>query len=240
MNLDEIILAKADAKWTTACLERLNDFPKLKVLRVEASALGENDVKSIAKLKALEHLKLECPKFSESQIKLIGDMKSLQSFHLAALDFPPKSAKLLRVALPKVNEFYLEHIPAILSAPLVEIAKNDTPLAKLQKARLNAALNGMKSICQDSRIGSAHLGGPASLEMMRHLREAILELDDPGLAEPIVRDYVQLAEIAFNAKDARFRQFGESTKENHLLECVYLDAQIIQLKLKKKLDDKKP
>jgi hypothetical protein len=248
-NLAEIVLdlKKADAKSATACLERLNDFPKLKYLHVRFATVRDNDVKWIARVKSVERLDLECPGISEGQIKSIGEMKSLKYLHLTALEIPPKSAKVLRAALPKIEGFQLQQIPAIHSTPPLKIADNDTPLVKAQKAKVNSALKGIKLFCVDrpSLDGARNLWNPKAMELMRELKDALLELDDPILTERIVQDYVQLTEIAFKVNDMVFtrERFDGGTDrgfsaEVHLMECIYLDAQILQLKMKKKRDNK--
>lgn len=239
-NVTVIGVSTADSKMMTACLERLGNFPKLTFLHVR-SVLGERDIKLIASLHTVERLDIECPRVSETQVKLISEMKTLKSLFITCHEFPPKAAEVLRAA--KLEYFHLQQIPAILTAPPLKIADTDTPRAKLQKTKVNIALKGVKLFCSDrpSSDGAFRLWNPQAVELMRQLRAALLELDDPVLTERIVRDYVQLTEIASQAKVMHFtreridRRPGEEEIARELvMELLYLDAQTLQMKLSRK------
>ena len=239
-NLAVIGIGTADGKLMTACVERLGDFPKLTLLHLH-SVLGEQDVKRIANLKTVESLHIECPRFSEAQIKSVSEMKSLKFLFITAHEFPPKAAEVLRAA--KLDSFHLQQIPAILKTPPLKIADTDTPLAKVQKTKVNLALKGVKLFCSDrpDSSGAFRLWDPQAVELMRQLRAALLELDDPVLTERIVQDYVQLTEIASRAREMQFEREPferplqkEEIARGLVMELLYLDAQILQIKLNRK------
>ena len=150
-------------------------------------------------------------------------------------EVPPKSLENLKRALPQANV----HFQATLFS--LKIADADDVLTKLKKEKFNAALARLPHVTVIP-VGRTPIDWDTVtakfLEGSRQLVDAALDLDDPKLAMRTLDAHVNLMEHAFKRAEEKYK-WAEMSPDNYFaIRYQYFDAQILQLRYKKKLQAK--
>ncbi|MBI3821480.1 MAG: hypothetical protein HY289_02245 [Planctomycetes bacterium] len=121
--------------------------------------------------------------------------------------------------------------------PLI-VLQTDAPLVQLQKEKLNAAVSELNAMQQRIRAGKASIGEGDFCEAGRRFKDAVLDLNDAKLTIKTVSDYVDMMHHAYKQADVQYKA-GRLLPDNMFrVRYYHLDAQILQLREKKKLEGK--
>jgi hypothetical protein len=238
-ELTEIHIFVAEPKHMEECLKLIGELPKIKVLHLEADRFPDKDLKIIAAFKQLEDLSLGFPDVTDEQIRelhALKDLKTLKRLYVLYAQASPKVLEDLKDALKQVKEVTFEKD---LRIQLLKISPKDDPITKLQKEKFNAAASELNLRLDFSRSGKGRMSDPSALGALQRLRDAALDVSDQELKLKVVNHYVEFMESAYKEIDERFKAaIGGSPEHFHQLRYYYLDAQILQLRLKKQFEAK--
>lgn len=97
------ILNLPQAAFTQAGIQQLNQFTKLKQLRLGGSWIDDAIVAEIAKLPKLQHLHLIQPRLSAASLESLADSAKLTSLYIDDCDLPDSAWKKLFDAKPQLH-----------------------------------------------------------------------------------------------------------------------------------------
>jgi len=238
-NLTEIGLHLGEGKLTADHLKLIKDLPAVKRLEVHAYQLSDQDIKTIATLKHLEGLTLESAEFTDVHLRALQTMTGLQFVSLACVEVSPKAVAELKIALVLVKSFHVERF-AIRLLPSQKISPNDDLLTKLRKEKFNAALVGIRSYHTLIRGGFEHAtySSREFLDLAHHLKHAAMDLNEPVLKMNVIDGLVELWKRA-DREAIHLMESGRLRRHQHqIIRCNLLDAQILQVQLRKQMDKK--
>jgi hypothetical protein len=128
--------------------------------------------------------------------------------------------------------------PKLVLMPHLVIGAKEEALAKLKKERFNASLDAIKAYSAKIEAGKATYGDLEFIALARFLTDAALDLGDPALTMKIIDDYVGMAKTALSDAQVQYEAGRIEPYKYHQARYHYLDAQILQARLKKQLDKK--
>jgi hypothetical protein len=243
-DLTEIRLGVVEAIWTEPCLKRIKSFPGVKQLEIRADEMTVADFKTIVTLKQLERLTLECADLSDAQLRQLHAMKDLKELRLICLQVSPKTLDELKRALPQAISIEVERMLLLFALPPVKISSTEDGLTKLQREKFNAALAEIRIFVGRLKAGQLNLAGNDSegprvfLESGQRLVAAALDLNDPPFAMKVVDGHVQLLAQIYKETESQHQAGQVHPQTFYRVQYQYLDAQILQIRLKKKLEGK--
>jgi hypothetical protein len=222
---------------SNAHLKALESIKSLKSLNLDCDAFSESQLRVLGKMQALKELELKCPELSDAETKELHALARLKRLELVCGEVSPKSLDDLKRALRQAKiEFRDTLFP-------VKVLDTDSALTKLQKEKFNVALARIPFLTE---IPKTSAGGPIDrsaftarfLEGSRQLVDAALDLNDPKLALRTIDAHVRLMENAFKLAEERYKTGAMPPDDYLAIRYHYLDAQILQLRHKKKLQAK--
>ncbi|MBI1832534.1 MAG: hypothetical protein HYR84_13925, partial [Planctomycetes bacterium] len=117
--------------------------------------------------------------------------------------------------------------------PAMAILPKDDAFTKLQKEKLNAAISEINATYLQARAGKIHFADIG--ESGRRFRDAVVDLNDPKATIKVVNAFVELMAHAQKDAEASFSAGRLDPERAHRIRYYYLDAQILQMRLKKQL-----
>jgi uncharacterized membrane protein YgcG len=266
-SLAYVDLDMQNSESTEEYLKLLAGFADLSTLQIRNGTLKEKDIERIGALKSLSRLMIEYPEFTDHQLKQLEPLKTLKQPYFIELRYknfvtPDLEARLERAFSGRPYLFLVEDISWRL-AKTVNIGANEDQLTKLKKQKFITAAKALQASFEATRnsnsssssgsssSSSSGSGSSGSAKNAREgwgdfaaaakmMKDAVLELDDRQLALDLVNDYVRYIEKAHTACEKRFHEKSLSASEYHFVQYSLLDAQILQLQLRKQLQKKTP
>lgn len=234
-----------DTPLTDEELKLLKSLPAARDLQISASQLTERDVNMIASLKHVENLSLASRDVFPELLRPLQAMKGLKQLTiLSGNKFSEAAEAKLQKAFPGVkvgtNASSVFPTPAIYFFPLIKPAETDSAEAKLKKEKFNAALAAFRHIQAKIRAGTrdfTYADDPMLLNMQA-FKNSILDLDDPGMRVKAFDAYVDLTKIAEKESQFKLDAGNLDPYKYDLIRYYHLDAQLIQLQLKKQAEMK--
>jgi hypothetical protein len=239
-NLSIVNIGIQDAKLNEACLRAIAKIPALKTLRYTTESVTGAELKILGRREGLAELDLDCRELSDAELKEIRAMSQLKALNLSCFKVPDKSIDDLKKALPKAK-INIQIKPALFALRPIPTDPRDDPFTRLRKAKWNAALAAL--------IASQELlsySGPVPwdpnartflvIDHARRLIDATFDLEDPKLAVNVMERYVDLTRRVHDEARIRYQAGNVTAETMHRVEYHYFDAQILQIRLKKKSD----
>jgi hypothetical protein len=242
-NIEKIRLNLGATKLTEEQAKLIKDLPTVKHLEIVAIQLSGQELQEIASLKHVEDLSLESQEFSAALLKPLHEMKGLKRLWLiSANEIPPAAVGDLKNALTEPDQVIAAQVPAIFFFQPLAVAPGDSPIAKLKKEKFNAALAAVRGNERTIMAGgrNSYRSSAPSLEIARVLKEAILDLDDPALRLKAIDGYVDLMKVAEEETRIKLElgAQGVDPETHQIARYHYLDAQLLQLQLRKQAEKK--
>lgn len=236
-KLKSLGLVLGPAGVTEGHLKIIKDLPTVTRLNIEAVQLSEQDMKKVATLQQLESLSLGSMEFTDAQLRPLQMMKRVKRIELECAEFSPTALAELRGALIQAESVEAFTMPRLAYFLPLKIAPDEMPLTKLKKEKVNEMVAGVQQFVNLIRAGAERYSSNNFIELVKNLKDSVLDLDDPVTKMAVVDGYVDLMKIAEaevrSARDAGGG--GLKPYQFHLVRYYYLDAQVLQLQLRKQL-----
>jgi hypothetical protein len=237
-NLSAVSLHLSEAGHTLACLKGIENLAKVKKLAVHAQALTTDDLKIISRMKQLDDLTLKCAELSDAQMKELHALKALKNLELSCCQVSPKSLDNLKRALPQVKVDF-RRVPEMFFLAELRVSDADDVLTKLQKEKYNVALTRVLYLDERMMQGTIDIlqrreGLNLPYEAVRQLTDAAVDLNDPKLAMKIIDGCVELMREYSDLAEELQKAGIMSPDEANRIRYYFLDAQILQIRHKKK------
>lgn len=232
VRLVGIEISNLESNHMAECLGHLGALQNLKALSLDAVHLTNKDLKKIASFTQLEGLALFSPSITDAnigQLHALKGMKNLRWLRIVHGKVAQEALMDLKRELAPLTNLYFEKDMTLHPLP---ITPKDDGLVKLQKEKLNAAIAEINTAYREFR-GKVRFLTP-ECTFCERMKNAITELNDPKLTMNVANELVEFM-------DRAHRDTGESQKGSAIYQRTryyYLDAQMLQMRLKKQLDAK--
>jgi hypothetical protein len=233
-----------DAERTDQLIKIIATFPKLKVLSLKTKTLTAKELPRLAGLRSLEKLTLECPDLTDAharRLEALKELPQLKSVRLQYAHISPESLARLQKSLPQVTTFDFDEDISVRLLKMAAVTARDDQLTKLKKQKLTAALRQLQVHYYDAKVNYRYLDTLA--ECGKKVTDAAMDLSDQDLKRIIIGEYIRFLESIYLLGERRFKCKRDDGSMSHLfppmLEYYYLDAQILQRRLKKQSEERK-